>query len=110
MSIDELRGRALKGEFPGPSKTVTVEPIKVPRAPAPPRSRPYPCPNLTNRIAARVGPEFVNAELRGAAGRSEFRPSSRGLSAMQAGERTLATLIQRHTLARPWDARELHPG
>ena len=33
MSIDKVRGRALKRTFPGPSKTITVEPSKVPRAP-----------------------------------------------------------------------------
>ena len=43
MSIDKVRGSALKRTFSGPSKTVTVEPSKVPRAPpvtmVPPRAR-----------------------------------------------------------------------
>jgi len=34
MSSDKARGRALRGTFPGPSRTITVEPIQVPRAPA----------------------------------------------------------------------------
>lgn len=34
MSIGEECDRAHKGTFPGPSRTVTVEPIQVPTAPA----------------------------------------------------------------------------
>ena len=34
MSIDEERDCALIATFPGPSRTITVEPVQVPRAPA----------------------------------------------------------------------------
>jgi len=34
MSKGRVRVCALTGTFPGPSRTITVEPIKVPRAPA----------------------------------------------------------------------------
>jgi len=34
VSIDEERDRALIATFPGPSRTITVEPVQVPRAPA----------------------------------------------------------------------------
>jgi len=34
MSEDTVRVCALTGTFPGPSRTITVEPIRVPRAPA----------------------------------------------------------------------------
>jgi hypothetical protein len=44
MSKDHARRRALTGTFPGPSKTITVEPIRVPKAPALPRVPPEPLP------------------------------------------------------------------
>jgi hypothetical protein len=34
VSIDEERDRALIATFPGPPRTITVEPVQVPRAPA----------------------------------------------------------------------------
>ena len=33
MSRDKVRDRVLSGTFPGPSRTITVEPIQVPTAP-----------------------------------------------------------------------------
>jgi hypothetical protein len=34
MRSDEVRDRPLRGTFPDPSRTITVEPIQVPTAPA----------------------------------------------------------------------------
>ena len=45
MSIDAERARALRGTFPGPSRTITVEPVQVPTSPgAVPTVPPKPLP------------------------------------------------------------------
>jgi hypothetical protein len=53
MSIDKVRGRALKRTFSGPSKTIAVEPSKVPRAPPVPTVAPR-ARTRRNRFAARA--------------------------------------------------------
>jgi hypothetical protein len=53
MSIDKVRGRALKRTLSGPSKTITVESSKVPRAPPVPKVAPR-ARTRRNRFAARA--------------------------------------------------------
>lgn len=45
--------RALAGTFPGPSKTITVEPLRIPKAPALPRREPTPLPKPPERDPPR---------------------------------------------------------
>lgn len=45
--------RALEGTLPGPSKTITVEPLRIPKAPSLPRREPVPLPKPPKREPAR---------------------------------------------------------
>ena len=47
------RPRAIEGTLPGPSKTITVEPLRIPKAPALPRGEPTPLPDPPKREPAR---------------------------------------------------------
>jgi len=54
MPIDEARNPVTRGTFPGPSRTITVEPIQVPTAPAVmPTAPPQPVPERHETDAPR---------------------------------------------------------
>ncbi|HUA02462.1 MAG TPA: hypothetical protein VMB27_01090 [Solirubrobacteraceae bacterium] len=47
------RQDTIEGTLPGPSKTITVEPLRIPKAPALPRREPEPLPERPEREPAR---------------------------------------------------------
>jgi hypothetical protein len=54
MSPRDTRMPVIEGSLPGPSRTITVEPVKVPRAPAVPL--PAPPERVPERVPERPEP------------------------------------------------------
>lgn len=50
------RPRALEGTLPGPSKTIIVEPLQIPKAPSLPRREPIPLPKPPNKEPREPAP------------------------------------------------------